>query len=799
MKINKWLYVSAVLLMLAGCNDDWNEDKLNGFTHPDIIDIKNIEYTLTDADYKTIASNSNNKALAETEGLADELAKLSSNKYFTEKIPASKYLPAFLATAYPTLDNKSAVKVTYNKLVGEPEYLSVIGNAKNYTLTDDDYQTVWGQVVKASFLSPKTENRIPKLLSTVMPDAVAGDVVMVDYAYSETEPSIGGGNETAEPTWTQVTTIPARSTGENWNFVNMGPIDLSEYKGQKVNIGFRYTSTASGAATWELKNAKVLSVPYLDVCLFAQSEDESFTKLVKNSDFKGAGNYVIASLGADGQYYPFGRLDEGKTYGYMYPNPIKVEKGKIAAAAAADYIITLEATEAGFTMKNVLGQYLYMSGNFDSFNVKNEVDAEGYDWTITTAGGADLFTITNALKGKSVKLNFYNGKYSFGSYAASKVEGTTYYNNSLLGDLGGFTYYDVNTDGLSFIWQNDKQYGFKASAYVNSVNHAVESYLVSPAIEIAENAALPYITIDEAFRFGKTEDLTVWVSTDYSALVETRSAIQTRLAYGSNRTALYAFDGSTWNKHSLDDIKLDVMQPVDYTSLGVSYLTSPAEVLPVYLKNKYPYAQEEDVIAVAYYVNAEGTVAAKELAYDGTEWIMSKSDVAVVDQFVKSNGAWLYDPSVVVDLPAGKGQPLSSLYFQAMTDWVWENVDAPKGMVKGQGYVTSYGNNEYYTGASAYQGNVDWRKSAATTQYPDEYASMSDADFLALIRKRFIEVMGYVLADLNPDAKMVDGVDVFYTVNFGVYTGVNEKWTVVYKLVDNAKFEYVEDSLKKRE
>ena len=28
MKINKWLYMSAALLVLAGCNDDWNEDKL---------------------------------------------------------------------------------------------------------------------------------------------------------------------------------------------------------------------------------------------------------------------------------------------------------------------------------------------------------------------------------------------------------------------------------------------------------------------------------------------------------------------------------------------------------------------------------------------------------------------------------------------------------------------------------------------------------------------------------------------------------------------------------------------------
>ena len=280
--------------------------------------------------------------------------------------------------------------------------------------------------------------------------------------------------------------------------------------------------------------------------------------------------------------------------------------------------------------------------------------------------------------------------------------------------------------------------------------------------------------------------------------VSTYTMASTRAADGCNRTALYAYDGSSWNKHALDGITLDVMQPAAYSSLGVGYLASASTVLPVYLKNAYPYAQKDDVIAVAYYASSENAVAAKELIYNGTEWIMTQKTIDVVDQFVKSNGAWVYDPSVVLELPAGKNQPLSALYYQAMTDWVWENVDTPNGMTKGQGYVTSYGNNEYYTGASAYQGNVDWRPSAAKNQYPAEYESMSDADIVALLQKRFIEVMGEVLAPLNPDAKMVDGVDVFYTINFGVYTGSSESWTVVYKLVADGKFEYVEGSLAKQ-
>ena len=217
MKINKWLYMSAALLVLAGCDDDWNEDKLDGFKRPEVTDIKKIEYTLLDADYKAIATNKTNKALAESLGLSDALSKLTNDKYFTDEIPASKFIPAFLSDTYPTADDKSAIKVTYSKLVGEPEYLATIGGAKHYQLTSDDYAKVWGESVKAPFLSPKTENRISKLLGEAMEDAAEGDMVMVDYAYSETEPSIGGGEE--KMVYQQVSEI----TEEGGNYVIVAP------------------------------------------------------------------------------------------------------------------------------------------------------------------------------------------------------------------------------------------------------------------------------------------------------------------------------------------------------------------------------------------------------------------------------------------------------------------------------------------------------------------------------------------------------------------------------------------------
>ena len=55
----------------------------------------------------------------------------------------------------------------------------------------------------------------------------------------------------------EILTIPTYFSGNDWSFVNSGDIDLSDYVGKEIQIGFRYTSTSDSAGTWEIKNVKV--------------------------------------------------------------------------------------------------------------------------------------------------------------------------------------------------------------------------------------------------------------------------------------------------------------------------------------------------------------------------------------------------------------------------------------------------------------------------------------------------------------------------------------------------------------
>lgn len=255
-----------------------------------------------------------------------------------------------------------------------------------------------------------------------------------------------------------------------------------------------------------------------------------------------------------------------------------------------------------------------------------------------------------------------------------------------------------------------------------------------------------------------------------------------------SESALYTFDGTAWAVAS-DYV---VLNHADYQAMGQKYDnlsgTSPAALLPIFLKQKYPYAQADDFKYVVYnYYDGSSTAARCGLAtYNGSEWSVDTGVSTTTSQFVKKDGKWRYDPSVVITLPAGRNQPLSTLYFQTCVDWVKNNVP------DGAAYISSYGNNEYYCGTSAYQGNVDLRPLSAKGQYAG-YASMSDEEVVALEKSRFeTEVFPAALSILHPDAAPVANVDVTYTINFSYYTGLSTvPATIIYNVVGPAQFEFV--------
>ena len=337
-----------------------------------------------------------------------------------------------------------------------------------------------------------------------------------------------------------------------------------------------------------------------------------------------------------------------------------------------------------------------------------------------------------------------------------------------------------------------------STATLLAVSHA-STYTLTDDDYNAIDAETPYIT-------DKTEQKIANVLKDNISNADKGAiVVASYKTQNSSRLALYSFNGSAWSQPT----DAYILNLDDYNSMGIRYANFNSTLiaqnnLPIFLSIKFPYAQPGDIKVAAFHIYDSATkttsLSAIEYTYDGTAWTPTTNTASVTDQFVKVGSAWAYIPNVTIDL-AYDGKPQSTVDFlQAICDWTWENIDeAQLGIdTKGQGYVSSYGNSEFYTGASAYYCEMDWRPAKFREQYPAGYDDCADdAAVLLRAQEHLIEALPHVLASLYPDANVIEASDVIYTINFYAYNNDGQliPWTIDFKVVGRAAFEYVEGSL----
>ncbi len=135
--MKKLFYIlPLVALLFASCENYYMEKQLGYETT--IEDVRMFKYTLTEADYGTIASNPVNQqralALEPVDSTyLDWLNNLKSNKYFGDTvITPGLYIPPFLENKYPQLSNGTVCEVTYNVKGEEPAYYAPFATLRQY-------------------------------------------------------------------------------------------------------------------------------------------------------------------------------------------------------------------------------------------------------------------------------------------------------------------------------------------------------------------------------------------------------------------------------------------------------------------------------------------------------------------------------------------------------------------------------------------------------------------------------------------------------------------------------------------
>ena len=279
------------------------------------------------------------------------------------------------------------------------------------------------------------------------------------------------------------------------------------------------------------------------------------------------------------------------------------------------------------------------------------------------------------------------------------------------------------------------------------------------------------------------------------------------------RYAYFKYNGTAY-----EATDIVAVQPEDYTAMGQNYgnFTNPTQdnYLPQFLSEKYPYAQLDDKLYVGFRCYAGGATSWKvdEYVFNG-QWTKTIYFADKTDQFRKQDGQWLVDRTLELDF-TNTSSADTKAFYQYCVNWVYDFKDVPLGAPArdnageiisteivlidgnkpaGNYWVSNYGNNEFYTGASAYYGNMDWRPSAVKGGFAAAgMGDLTDDEILAKLKENtaevFAEVLGYVYPELTADD--------YKKVIIKVYAyGPNKNYSLTFNVVEQGKFEYAADSL----
>lgn len=256
------------------------------------------------------------------------------------------------------------------------------------------------------------------------------------------------------------------------------------------------------------------------------------------------------------------------------------------------------------------------------------------------------------------------------------------------------------------------------------------------------------------------------------------------------QNALYQYNGIDWVKQNLTDALL--VSPEQYDSMGGNIAKSdnfsaslPAEnYLPTLLKSVYPYAQEGDSKAVIYkYYNGSTTqVLAKQYNYSNAAWTLNPSvEVKESQTFLKGNGQWFFDPTVVVTVTADM--------YQYLVDKVTE--EHPTYL--DSKYST---NTEYWYGGASYYKNFNITVIKRRSNDPDgKLTNLDDAAAKEYIVNMMVEGCKEILAHYYPDAASeVNGIQQKYKVVATAYDGSYYTYSILFKSLGKGNFELEEIS-----
>ena len=698
MKKNILFSMCAALLLLTGC--DYNEDNFPGYddaTH--VKDVQNDTIQLAAADYKKIADLETNKELAlskdpEGKTYATALEQLAKNKFFTEDAQAAWYLPAYINSLYPYLSDGSKVLVNYSNAESLPEYIKNLNNTSAYQLTSDDYKTVWGETVSASFLSPATVGKIPAILSTAVKNPKDGDIRMVRYAYSATEPSTGGctgGGEEPEPDYAKISDVLKATSGkfdvkgevvavnaksfiikDATGFIrvyrgmlptcSVGDIVVVSGDVEKKQLLTRFKSQSNYTVV-----GRSTTFAYPTPAVMTAADMDAYLKSAEIKYATYEGKFVVSGINynvtIDGTTTAIGSLTDPLMVDASWNGETVVVTGYLAGVSGTPYINTFvtSVVKKGSTNPVPVPIGVVSLSPAGDQTVQGVVAATyGQGFTLTDGTGSILVyqkeeptVAIGDVVTVSGKTTVYKKSMQFGNVGLTVTKNADINANLITSvaavmDVEKWNTYLENPHAIyasvsGTVKISDKGY-YSVVLDEMPITECNLSYVDAELVkDIAAGDKITmvgYLIGYSASGDKKYADMMVASITKQTATAKAFAV--TRATVQPNAAAVYQYDGASkaWKAFSVEKVDVAVLQPADYNQIGGDYISTPQETLPIYLQRNYPYAKKNDIVALVYYIK-DMEIAATEFKYDGTTWVETAEAMPSTILFMKSEGKWV--------------------------------------------------------------------------------------------------------------------------------------------------------------
>ena len=688
--MKKILFIStAVLCSLTAC-EDYN-DQFN--IESPIQDIKDgLAIALTSGDYSSIASNETNMALALSKDPEDStyvkaLKAIGENGYFANKTEAEWFLPAFITNKYPQADAGSRFVVSYNMYKAPSEYMADFKKISEYTLTNTDYRNVWNGASTATYLSPSTLRQIPSVLESRIEDPQEGDMVAVNYAYSEFEPGAGGG--VVPVVYQQINDFEGEAGNAKANDGNYYPFGKLDDPSEP--FGFIYPDAIS------VTDGIISSDNGTDQVITIEEGSEGYTLLNTNMQYiymdethdnfnfttslpTEGGEWAIESNG-DGTF-KLKNIERGKTVKLT----LYKESYSFGSYAASRYTYFEDpmAEETGlFTIKDVTlpegSTYVWKHDDYGYYKASAYVGGKNLpseSWLVSSE--IDLSEAQNPALKFDFAFNFLNGN---NASDFMKVKVSTDY----AGDVKTATWTDLTYDGSKF----------------NGWNFIAQNVDLAQYAGKKITLAFAYTSTDQCAPTAEIKNLAIvnaqyWDVCLFKEVPESEIAAQMlKMSRASgayaNTAALYVYREGEWVEYTNDNVNVKVADPALYAEVGVDYIARPNNVFPIYLTQKYPFAARGDK-AVVIYRSSSDAVSAKEYAFTAG-WAAVENNSKRTTIFVKeADGSYITQAGVYLDeslLNNDDGGFVAQNISMTGVNYVW-SLDSRYGW-KASGYLgTNY-------------------------------------------------------------------------------------------------------------